>query len=124
MLASSAVAACVMACGRDVQARAAGRLASGVLACSAPWRRQQPSSRGALTTLNWCMLCRALRARLLTCLPPCHCPPPQGRLYNKQTVLEWILARAGRFEGEAEVYAHMNRLREAGDQFEHIMSMK
>lgn len=47
-----------------------------------------------------------------------------GRLYNKAAVLEWLLARAGRFEEEADVHRYANQLRQAGNDFDHITSIK
>ncbi|KAI3437916.1 hypothetical protein D9Q98_000361 [Chlorella vulgaris] len=47
-----------------------------------------------------------------------------GRLYNKAAVLEWLLARAGRFSEESDAHRYINQLREAGSDFDHITSMK
>ena len=47
-----------------------------------------------------------------------------GRLYNRAAVLEWLLARAGQFEGEAEVHRYANQLRESGDAYDHLTSIR
>lgn len=47
-----------------------------------------------------------------------------GRLYNKSAVLEFLLARAGHFAAEADAHRYINQLRESGDAFDHITSMK
>lgn len=47
-----------------------------------------------------------------------------GRLYNKAAVLEWLLAKAGHFSDEADAHRYINQLREAGDAFDHITSIK
>lgn len=57
-------------------------------------------------------------------LPSFSPPPLQGRLYSKQSVLEWLLARAGTFADDEALHRHMNVLRESGDAFDHITSMK
>jgi hypothetical protein len=47
-----------------------------------------------------------------------------GRLYNKSAVLEFLLARAGHFEAEADAHRYINQLRESGNSFDHITSIK
>ena len=82
-----------------------------------------PGERAVLAMpLTGAALPRHWPARLtLLCL---SVPRLQGRLYNKQAVLEWLLARAGTFAVDEALHRHMNVLRESGDAFNHNASMK
>jgi len=64
---------------------------------------------------------------------PCHNnlwginPQPHFQalqLYNKCAVLEWLLARAGRFADEAAEHRYLNQLRTSAGAFDHIISIQ
>lgn len=47
-----------------------------------------------------------------------------GTLYNRQAVLEFLLAKQGNFGEEGGLHRLINQLREAGDALEHLTSMR
>ena len=44
--------------------------------------------------------------------------------YNRQAVVEWLLAKKGVLADDAALYAHLNRLRQSGAALDHLTSMK
>lgn len=47
-----------------------------------------------------------------------------GNLYNKASVLEFLLARAGHCADDAAMHRYLNVIRTSGDAFDHITSTK
>ncbi|KAI7842610.1 hypothetical protein COHA_003714 [Chlorella ohadii] len=80
-------------------------------------RRKLDAATSKVTKWTTCALSgQPLAAPVVACF--------LGRLYSKQSVLEWLLARAGTFADDEALHRHMNVLRESGDAFDHITSMK
>ncbi|KAK9837896.1 hypothetical protein WJX74_007445 [Apatococcus lobatus] len=47
-----------------------------------------------------------------------------GNLFNREAVLRFLLARKGKFEDEATLYAHMNLLQQSGMNLDHLQNKR